>query len=102
METLRAKLPFGLALRGAVFPCRRRWSAALVEKGAPRLLRVPLRTEVLLEVMARATALTAAMEPAESKVMSACVARLAPPEDVKAIVDDTIRAAVHRARSSAG
>ncbi|SEA50701.1 Phage integrase family protein [Rubrimonas cliftonensis] len=65
-----------------------------MEIGAPTFLRISLRTELLLEAMTRATALTAAMELAESRVMSECVTRLVQPDEVKAIVDETIRAGV--------
>jgi hypothetical protein len=79
--------------RGRVYQYRRRLPKKLTELGAPTLLCLSLRTEVLPEAMKRAAAIIAAVERVEAEVTSNLV-RMITPAAITLIVREGARAAL--------
>ena len=79
--------------RGGVYQFRRRLPKKLTELGAPALLCLSLRTEVLPEAMKRAAAIIAAVERVEAEVTTNLV-RMITPAAMALIVREAARAAL--------
>ena len=79
--------------RGGVYQFRRRLPKKLTELGAPALLCLSLRTEVLPEAMKRAAAIIAAVERIEAEVTTNPV-RMITPAAMALIVREAARAAL--------
>jgi hypothetical protein len=79
--------------RGRVYQYRRRLPRKLAELGAPALLCLSLRTEVLPEAMKRAAAIIAAVEHVEAEVTSNLV-RMITPAAITLIVREAAGAAL--------
>ena len=79
--------------RGGVYQFRRRLPKKLTELGAPALLCLSLRTEVLPEAMKRAAAIIAAVERVEAEVTTNPV-RMITPAAMALIVREAARAAL--------